>query len=29
MVEAPYSGSQVRVAPVRYSGIAPYAVRVL
>ncbi|WP_243787810.1 NlpC/P60 family protein [Saccharopolyspora gloriosae] len=29
MVEAPYSGSQVRVTPVRYSGIAPYAVRVL
>ncbi|GGI90292.1 hydrolase [Saccharopolyspora subtropica] len=27
MVEAPYSGSRVRVAPVRYSGIAPYAVR--
>lgn len=27
MVEAPYSGSQVRVAPVRYDGIAPYAVR--
>ncbi|WP_187352091.1 NlpC/P60 family protein [Allosaccharopolyspora coralli] len=29
MVEAPYSGSQVRVTSVRYSGIAPYAVRLL
>ncbi|MER7012645.1 NlpC/P60 family protein [Saccharopolyspora sp. NPDC000359] len=29
MVEAPYSGSQVRVTSVRYGGIAPYAVRVL
>ncbi|MFR9731611.1 NlpC/P60 family protein [Saccharopolyspora sp. MS10] len=29
MVEAPYSGSHVRVTPVRYAGIAPYAVRVL
>jgi cell wall-associated NlpC family hydrolase len=29
MVEAPYSGSQVRVSPVRYGGIAPYAIRVL
>nr|WP_093419292.1 NlpC/P60 family protein [Saccharopolyspora flava] len=29
MVEAPYSGSRVRVAPVRYSGITSYAVRVL
>ncbi|RRO20480.1 NlpC/P60 family protein [Saccharopolyspora rhizosphaerae] len=29
MVEAPYSGSRVRVTSVRYSGIAPYAVRVL
>lgn len=28
MVEAPYSGSQVRVVPVRYgAGIAPYATR--
>ena len=27
MIEAPYSGSQVRIAPVRYDGIAPYAVR--
>ncbi|WP_075740256.1 MULTISPECIES: NlpC/P60 family protein [Actinoalloteichus] len=29
MVEAPYSGNQVRVTPVRYGGIAPYAVRML
>ncbi|WP_309110784.1 NlpC/P60 family protein [Saccharothrix sp.] len=29
MVEAPYSGSYVRVAPVRYGGIMPYAVRLL
>nr|WP_253668862.1 NlpC/P60 family protein [Streptoalloteichus tenebrarius] len=29
MVEAPYSGSSVRVSPVRYNGIQPYAVRVL
>ncbi|MEU6132679.1 NlpC/P60 family protein [Saccharopolyspora sp. NPDC047091] len=29
MVEAPYSGSKVRVTSVRYAGIAPYAVRVL
>ena len=29
MVEAPYSGAAVRVSPVRYSGIAPYAVRLL
>ena len=27
MVEAPYSGSQVRVTSVRYGGITPYAVR--
>lgn len=27
MVEAPYSGNQVRITPVRYGGIAPYAVR--
>lgn len=27
MVEAPYSGARVRVAPIRYSGLAPYAVR--
>ncbi|MEV0700441.1 NlpC/P60 family protein [Saccharopolyspora sp. NPDC050389] len=29
MVEAPYSGSRVRVTAVRYGGIAPYAVRML
>ncbi|MBB5158141.1 NlpC/P60 family protein [Saccharopolyspora phatthalungensis] len=29
MIEAPYSGSRVRVAAVRYGGIAPYAVRML
>ncbi|XVV06845.1 NlpC/P60 family protein [Actinosynnema sp. CA-248983] len=29
MVEAPYSGSYVRIAPVRYGGIMPYAVRLL
>ncbi|MFL6124578.1 NlpC/P60 family protein [Actinophytocola sp.] len=29
MVEAPYSGSHVRVAPVRYGGIVGYATRVL
>ncbi|WP_447002907.1 NlpC/P60 family protein [Saccharothrix isguenensis] len=29
MVEAPYSGSSVRVAPVRYGGIMPYATRLL
>ncbi|TCP50847.1 cell wall-associated NlpC family hydrolase [Tamaricihabitans halophyticus] len=29
MLEAPYSGSQVRVAPVRYGGMRPYAVRML
>jgi peptidoglycan DL-endopeptidase RipA len=29
MVEAPYSGSHVRVAPVRYGSIMPYATRVL
>jgi cell wall-associated NlpC family hydrolase len=29
MVEAPYSGSRVRVAPVRYGGIVGYATRVL
>ncbi|MCA1185578.1 MULTISPECIES: NlpC/P60 family protein [unclassified Saccharopolyspora] len=29
MVEAPYSGSKVRVTSVRYAGIAPYAVRLL
>nr|WP_026316426.1 NlpC/P60 family protein [Actinokineospora enzanensis] len=29
MVEAPYSGSVVRIAPVRYGGIESYATRVL
>jgi cell wall-associated NlpC family hydrolase len=29
MIEAPYSGEVVRVAPVRYGGIMPYATRVL
>ncbi|MFL6142666.1 MAG: NlpC/P60 family protein [Labedaea sp.] len=29
MIEAPYSGSRVRIAPVRYGGIVPYATRVL
>lgn len=29
MVEAPYSGSEVRVTSVRYAGIAPYAARLL
>ncbi|GGS34031.1 NlpC/P60 family protein [Actinokineospora fastidiosa] len=29
MVEAPYSGSRVRVAPVRWGGLEPYAVRLL
>lgn len=29
MVEAPYSGAEVRVVPVRYDGMAPYAVRLL
>ncbi|MGP4016126.1 NlpC/P60 family protein [Saccharopolyspora sp. 5N708] len=29
MVEAPYSGSRVRITPVRYGGLAPYAVRML
>ncbi|MCP2163796.1 NlpC/P60 family protein [Goodfellowiella coeruleoviolacea] len=29
MVEAPYSGSAVRVAPIRYAGLMPYAVRVI
>jgi cell wall-associated NlpC family hydrolase len=29
MIEAPYSGSRVRIAPVRYGGILPYATRVL
>jgi cell wall-associated NlpC family hydrolase len=29
MVEAPYSGSHVRIAPVRYGGIVGYATRLL
>ncbi|RZS43262.1 cell wall-associated NlpC family hydrolase [Herbihabitans rhizosphaerae] len=29
MVEAPYSGSRVRVTSVRYGGIVPYATRLL
>ncbi|HEU5475227.1 MAG TPA: NlpC/P60 family protein [Actinophytocola sp.] len=29
MVEAPYSGAHVRIASVRYGGIAPFAVRLL
>ncbi|HET9142879.1 NlpC/P60 family protein [Actinophytocola sp.] len=29
MVEAPYSGARVRIAPVRYGGIVSYAVRLL
>jgi peptidoglycan DL-endopeptidase RipA len=29
MVEAPYSGSEVRVAPVRTGGLMPYATRML
>ena len=29
MIEAPYSGSSVRVSPVRYGGIMPYAIRLL
>lgn len=29
MVEAPYSGSRVRVTTVRYGGLLPYAVRLL
>ncbi len=29
MIEAPYSGGAVRVTSVRYSGITPYAVRML
>lgn len=28
MIEAPYSGGHVRIAPVRHSGIQPYAVRI-
>ncbi|MEO6089184.1 MAG: NlpC/P60 family protein [Umezawaea sp.] len=29
MVEAPYSGSSVRISPVRYGGIMPYVTRLL
>jgi cell wall-associated NlpC family hydrolase len=29
MIEAPYSGSRVRIAPVRYGGIVSYATRLL
>jgi cell wall-associated NlpC family hydrolase len=29
MVEAPYSGARVRVVPVRYGGIMPFATRML
>jgi cell wall-associated NlpC family hydrolase len=29
MIEAPYSGSSVRVSPVRYGGIMPYVTRLL
>jgi hypothetical protein len=29
MVEAPYSGSRVRIASVRYGGIVPLATRLL
>ncbi len=29
MIEAPYSGGSVRVAPVRYGGIMPYATRLI
>ncbi|ATE53743.1 NlpC/P60 family protein [Actinosynnema pretiosum] len=29
MLEAPYSGSAVKVSPVRYSGIVPYVTRLL
>ena len=29
MIEAPYSGSHVRIAPVRYGGIVGYATRLL
>lgn len=29
MIEAPQSGSTVQVSPVRYSGMSPYAVRLL
>ncbi|MBB4677630.1 NlpC/P60 family protein [Crossiella cryophila] len=29
MVEAPHSGSRVRISPVRYGGLMPYAVRLV
>ncbi|MBE1494965.1 cell wall-associated NlpC family hydrolase [Amycolatopsis lexingtonensis] len=29
MVEAPQSGLRVRIAPVRYGGIMPYATRLI
>ncbi|PRX45114.1 cell wall-associated NlpC family hydrolase [Prauserella shujinwangii] len=29
MIEAPYSGGRVRIAPVRYDGIMPYATRLI
>lgn len=29
MVEAPHSGSVVKVSPVRYGGIMPYATRLI
>lgn len=29
MIEAPYSGGHVRIAPVRYGGIMPYATRLI
>ena len=29
MIEAPYSGTTVRISPVRYGGIMPFVVRVL
>ncbi|MEU6641606.1 NlpC/P60 family protein [Saccharomonospora sp. NPDC046836] len=29
MIEAPYSGSRVRIAPVRYGDILPYATRLI
>lgn len=29
MIEAPYSGAHVRIAPVRYDGIMPYATRLI
>jgi len=29
MLEAPYTGSQVRVAPVRTGGMMPYVTRLI